>query len=135
MARETHDTHPELPQGAALVPAMFAANRRDAEKCVELLRESSIAATLGEADAEGRRRGVGVPVLVPEQQLDAATEVLSALDDEEDSLLGASEDDEDEEIDDDDDEMDDDFDDEEYDADDEFWDDDEDDDVDDDEDE
>ncbi|MFO0973360.1 MAG: hypothetical protein U1A27_07990 [Phycisphaerae bacterium] len=136
MSRDTRETEQQESQTQApteLVPAMFASSRREAERCVEVLRASALGAVVGE-NARGAR-GSGVPVLVPESQLDAAAEILSAMDEEEveDGASAAHGDEEEEEFDDD--EMDDELDDEEYDADDEFWDDEDDDEVDDEDDE
>lgn len=94
----------------ALVPVMFAASTREAEKCIALLKENQISAELGDADEMPPRRGSGIPVLVPGARLDEASEILSARADDDDLGPGQLSRDEDEE------EFDDDFDDD-YDAD------------------
>lgn len=109
MSRDTQEPKqqnlPKSESSEKLVPAMFASNIREAERSCALLRDHKIEASIGEGQGVS-----GVPVLVPDRMLDAASELLStreigegteaAPDSAEEELLGFGRE-EDEEFDDD----------------------------------
>jgi hypothetical protein len=110
--QEQEQEFPGAESEPAFVTAMFAGNRNEAERCRELLQENGIPAELGDPDEGPKRRGAGIPLLVPEPLLESASEILSARSDESDEsgIDDAAESaDDDEDVDDD---FDDDYDDE-----------------------
>lgn len=88
MSREMKEEQErELPGADAepvFVAAMFAGTQNEAERCRELLQENGIPAELGEPGEGPRRRGAGIPLLVPEPLLESASEILSARSNEPD---------------------------------------------------
>lgn len=101
MAREIKERGPDdVEQGKpknsdGLVPVMFAASTKEAEKCLGLLKENEIPASLGDADDE-RVNTSGIPVLVPGTLLDEASEILAAQDTDDDDTARMSRDEEEE---------------------------------------
>ncbi|MCK6457136.1 MAG: DUF2007 domain-containing protein [Phycisphaerae bacterium] len=89
MARDTkpneHGQEASDAELTPMVPAMFAASRSEAERCCQILKEQGIPASVGDDDYAGPAGSVGVPVMVPDQRLESASEILSLCAGETDS--------------------------------------------------
>jgi len=99
---------------AEFVPAAFACDREQAHRLIELLERHQVPGILDDAGCSAALGGLGrgIPVLVPAQMHDSATEILAEDDEEDDDLYDDDDDFEDDDLDDLDD-LDDDFDEEE----------------------
>jgi hypothetical protein len=63
-----------------MAAVMYAATRHAADRICALLQEHGITARVTEDEPSRRNRGVGVPVLVPDEVLDSAAEILAGVD-------------------------------------------------------
>ena len=76
-----------------LVPVVFAANRVEAEFYQTLLADADILADIdGEGEEQSGQVGKGVPVLVPQERLDEASDVITVREEMEAHILAGPDD-------------------------------------------
>ena len=89
MARE-QDKLPQGPEPTDLVPVMFAANMAGAEFYKTLLEDADIEAIIGTDEDESKSGSVrGIPVLVPAERLDDASDMITAREEMDEHLLAS----------------------------------------------
>ena len=83
---ESDSAHPEL------LPVMFAANRAEAEFYETLLTDAGIQVVIdSEIEDKNGRVGKGIAVLVPAEQLDAASDIITAREEIDEHMLSSPE--------------------------------------------
>src|SRR3972149_4114579 len=80
------------PDPSDFLPVMFAANRAEAEFYQTLLSDANIQAIIDtEAVERTGQRDKGIAVLVPAEQLDEASEIITAREEIEEHILASPE--------------------------------------------
>ncbi len=81
------------PRSSDLVPVVFAANRTEAEFYQTLLADADIRADIDtDVDEQSGQVGKGVPVLVPHERLDEASDVITVREEMEAHILAGPDD-------------------------------------------
>ena len=86
MARE-EDKVPQESDQTDMVPVMFAANRTEAEFYQTLLADADIEAIIGTEDEPEGTSLKGIPIMVPTDRLNEASDVITARDEMDEHIL------------------------------------------------